>query len=171
MWIAWIVALLAGAIAGWFPHAVGAAPLLAVLIWGTGVLRPRAVLFAALGAVLVRDAIVGLGMFTLVRLAAVAGALALLWAARLRPTWPSRAIGAALSAPAYYVILSIGDWLTQMCAQQPRTLAGFTEALSTAWPYLQRSWFVDMAITIAFVGVYTLGAIAVGAQSRLVDSR
>ena len=91
MVMVFVLAGVTGLMSAFVQHPLGAAPVLAAMISAVLFLRRRDVLHVGLLSVLVRDAILGFSVFTVVRVAAmlaVAGALRL---ARVKPTLGSAA--------------------------------------------------------------------------------
>lgn len=154
----------AGVMAAIFHHTVGPAPILAALLCAACFLRKREVLIVGLGAMLIHDAIVGLSIFTLVRMVAILGVVGVIWMLRVRPTWTSLLSGVAVASPTYHVALAVGDWVTQFCAKAPHTLPGLAATLMSAFPYFQRSFVSEVLFTAAFLGLYALSG---GAIRRL----
>ena len=155
-----VFAVMIGMMAGQFSHAVGAAPILAALLCAACFLRKRDIVIVGLVAMLAHDLLVGFSWFTLVRLAAVLSVIGILAALRVRPTFKSLLTGLAISAPAYHLMLALGDWVTHTCSQEPRTPAGLVNTLASSLPYLQRSFVGDVVLTSAFLGLYTLAGYA-----------
>ena len=73
---------------------------------------------------------------------------------RLRPSPGSLAAGLGLSAPAYHLTLTLGDWVTRTCSQEPLTMKGFSATLAASMPYIERSLLGDILLTGAFLGLY-----------------
>jgi hypothetical protein len=130
--------------------------MLAGILFAACFLRRRDAAVVALGAMLLRDAISGFSLFTMVRLAAMLGVVGVITALRLRPTLPSLGMGLLLSSPAYHLILSTGDWVTQTCTKTPLTMQGLAETLAGTAPYAQRAFVGDVLLTSLLVGLYTL---------------
>lgn len=174
MGVSVVLAVIVGGMAGSLRHTVGAAPVLAALLWAAYVLRTRDVMIIGLGATLVQDLMTGVGWFTLVRLAAVISVIGVIRLARVRwsPTgtargpqavgsFPSVLLGLGLASPVYHLVLATGDWVTQFCTQAPQTLSGLAVTLRSAFPYFQRSFLSEVLFTAAFLGVYALSGSAV----------
>lgn len=84
-----VILAIVGGFAAWAGrHQIGVSPILAGLLCASCFLRRRDAVIAGLGAVLVHDALVGFSLFTLVRLIGVSGALGVIWAVRVRPSFP-----------------------------------------------------------------------------------
>ncbi len=147
---------IAGLTAASFHHTLGMAPILAALLCAACFLRKRDALLVGLGAMLIHDAIVGLSIFTLVRMIAILGVVGVIWALRVRPTWTSLLPGVAVAAPVYHLALAVGDWATQFCTKAPHTVTGLAATLMSAFPYFQRSFVSEVFFTAAFLGIYTL---------------
>lgn len=161
MMVAVIFAVMAGLMAGQFSHAVGAAPILAALLCASCFLRRRDVVLVGLVSVLMRDLLVGVSWFTLVRVAAVLSVVGIIAALRVRPAMKSLLAGLALAAPVYHLMLAVGDWVTHTCSQEPWTTTGLANTLAGSLPYIQRSLVGDLVFTSAFLGLYTLTGYAV----------
>jgi hypothetical protein len=151
-----VLALSAGLITGQLGHTVGTAPILAALLCASCFLRRRDVALIGVVGILVRDLLVGLSWFTLVRLVGVLSVIGIVTAIRVRPSMKSLLVGLLVSAPVYHVVLAVGDWVTHTCSQEPWTPAGLTATLASSLPYFQRSFFGDLVFTSAFLGLYTL---------------
>ena len=165
MVMVFVLAGVTGLMSAFVQHPLGAAPVLAAMISAVLFLRRRDVLLVGLLSVLVRDAILGFSVFTVVRVAAmlaVAGALRL---ARVKPTLGSAALGLLIAAPVYHLTLIVGDWATQFCATEPRTLSGLIATLQSSLPYVQRSLVTEAFFGAALLGVYVLAGRAL--HSRL----
>jgi len=156
MTVGLVLALSAGLIAGQFHHTVGTAPILAALLCASCFLRKRDIAIIGLVAMLTRDVVTGLSWFTLVRLASVLSVIGIIAALRVRPSLKSLLVGLGISAPAYHLILALGDWITQTCSKEPGTLTGLATTLASSLPYVQRSLLADLVFTSAFLGLYTL---------------
>lgn len=151
----------AGVMAASFSHTLGTAPILGALLCAACFLRRRDVLVIGLGAMLIRDALTGFSLFTLVRVVAILGVIGVIWAIRVRPRWGSLLLGLALAAPAYHLALATGDWITQFCTKEAHTAAGLAATLMSSLPYIQRSLVSELLFTTAFVGLYTLSGSAI----------
>lgn len=156
MTVTWVLAVTAGVMAGQFQHIVGAAPILAALLYASCFLRGRDVAIIGLVGMLARDLLVGVSWFTLVRLVGVLSIIGIITALRVRPSMKSLLVGLGISAPAYHLILALGDWITHTCSQEPWTLSGLVNTLASSLPYFQRSFLVDLVFTSAFLGLYAL---------------
>ena len=151
-----VLALLCGILAWQLQHVVGLAPILAGVLCASCFLRRRDVAVVGIGAMLVRDLLVGLSGFTLVRLVGIAAVIAIVWAVRVRATLRSLLVGLGASSPVYHLILSTGDWLTQTCTKAPLTPHGFWATLMSNLPYYQRSLISEILFTSAFLSLYAL---------------
>ena len=160
MIVPWIFAVVAGVMAGQFQHVVGAAPILAALLCASCFLRRRDVALIGLVGMLAHDLLVGVSWFTLVRLVGVLSVIGIIAALRVRPSVKSLLVGLGISAPAYHVILAIGDWITHTCSQEPWTSVGLVNTLASSLPYFQRSFLGDVVFTSAFLGLYALAGYA-----------
>jgi len=156
-----VLAVIVGGMAGQLRHAVGAAPILAALLWAACFLRKRDVALIGIGAMLIHDAIAGVSVFTIVRVVAMLGVIGVIWAIRVRPTWLSLLSGLVLVAPTYHLVLATGDWVTQFCTQAPHTLPGLAATLMSAFPYFQRSFVSEVLYSAAFLGIYALSGSAI----------
>ncbi len=156
MTIGLALALSAGFLAGQFQHVVGAAPILAALLCASCFLRRRDVAFIGLVGMLAQDLLVGVSWFTLVRLIGILSVIGIVVALRVRPSMKSLLVGLGVSAPAYHLILAVGDWITHTCSKEPWTPAGLVSTLASSLPYFQRSFLGDLVFTSAFLGLYTL---------------
>lgn len=161
MAVTWVVAVMAGMMAGQLRHTVGAAPLLAALLWAACCLRSRDLVIIGVGATVVGDLTTGISWFTLVRLAAVFGVIGIIRLARVRPSFRSVLVGLGLSSPVYHVVLAAGDWLTRTCTVEPMTMDGLLRALASSLPYAQRSFMGELAFTALFLGLYALAGFLV----------
>ena len=151
----------AGVMAASFSHTLGMAPILAALLCAACFLRGRDVLVIGLGAMVIRDAMMGFSLFTIVRVAAILSVIGVIRAIRVKPTWTALLLGFALTAPVYHLALATGDWLTQFCAKAPHTPAGFAATLMSSLPYIQRSVVNEALFTAAFLALYTLSGSAI----------
>lgn len=154
MMIAAMLALSAGLIAGHWSHTVGAGPMLGGLVCAAGCLRRRDVAVVGLGAMVLRELLIGLSGFTPVRLAAMLAAVGVLRLVRVRPSFTSFAIGLGCSTPAYHLVLTVGDWVTQTCSKAPLTFQGLLETLTSSLPYVGRSLMTDALLAGAFLLLY-----------------
>ncbi len=156
-----VLAMVSGLVAARWHHGVGIAPMLAGLLCASCFLRRRDMVVVGVGAVLVRDVLVGVSVFTLVRLVAVLGVVGILWVLRVRPTFRSLLTGLVASSPIYHLVLAVGDWLTQTCIKAPLTPQGLWTSLATSMPYFQRSFLSDVVWASVFLSVYALLGYAV----------
>lgn len=150
------LALSAGLIAGGLQHTVGAAPILAALLCAACFLRGRDVALIGLVGIFARDLVTGLGWFTLVRMLGVLSVIGIVIALRVRPSLKSLMVGVGISAPAYHLILALGDWMTHVCSKEPWTPTGLVNTLASSLPYVQRSLLGELVLTSAFLSLYTL---------------
>lgn len=160
MVVPWIFAVMAGVMAGQFQHVVGAAPILAALLCASCFLRRRDVVLIGFVGMVAHDLLVGVSWFTLVRLVGVLSVIGIIAALRVRPSVKSLLAGLGISAPAYHVILAIGDWITHTCSQEPWSPTGLVNTLASSLPYFQRSFLGDVVFTSAFLGLYTVAGYA-----------
>ena len=162
----------AGLMAASFSPHLGMTPILGALVCAACFLRRRDVLLAGLGAMMLRELVVGVSVFTAVRLLAVGSVIGLLWLVRVKPAWRPLLTGVILAAPTYHLILVVGDWVTQFCTKEPRTTQGLFTTLMSGLPYIQRSFLTDVVFTAAFFGLYTLGGSVISAwRPALLPSR
>lgn len=150
----------AGVMTASFNHALGMGPMLAALLCAACFLRQRDVLIIGLGAMLIHDLMVGLSVFTLVRLAAILFVVGAIRVLRVRPAAGSLLLGLAVIIPLYHLALTTGDWITHFCTQEPHTVQGFMATLGSNLPYIQHSCVNDLVLTAVFLGVYTLSGSA-----------
>lgn len=108
-----------------------------------------------LGGMILRDLILGLSLFTLVRLAAMALVILAVTALKLRPNFRSLLTGLLISTPVFHVALAAGDWVTGTCGQWAKTPAGFAAAIGSTLPYFQRSFVGDFLFTALFLAAYS----------------
>ena len=148
--------VLAGAVASRWSHVLGSAPILAALLCAACFLRKREVIIIGIMAMLTRDALTGFSWFTLVRLAAIMSVVGMLWIVRVRPSVTSLLIGLGVSAPAYHVVLTMGDWVTQTCSKAPVTFQGLLATFAGSLPYVGRSIITDAVFAGAFLTFYLL---------------
>lgn len=156
-----VFTVIAGVAAGLLHHPVGIAPILGALLCAACFLRKREVLIVGLGAMVIHDLIVGLSVFTIVRLVAILGVIGMIWAIRVKPTWASLLPGVAVAAPTYHLALAVGDWATQFCTKAPHTFPGLAATLMSAFPYFQRSFVSDVLFSAVFLGLYALSGSAI----------
>lgn len=162
-----ILVLACGLTAAQFHHALGVAPILGAILCAACFLRPRELWIVGLGGMLVRDLLLGLSAFTLVRLAGMGLVVAAVLALRVRPNLRSLVTGLLISSPVFHLALSVGDWATGTCGIWPKTARGLTAAITGAWPYFQSSFIGDLLFSSLFLSLYTLAAYAwVGVRSR-----
>ncbi len=149
-----------GIIAGAFHHEFGVAPILGAILCAACFLRPRDLFTVGLGGILIRDLLMGLSLFTAVRLAGIALVVAAVVAVKVRPNLRSLLIGLLVSSPIFHLALAVGDWATGTCGIWPKTAQGLSQAVVSALPYFQRSFVGDVLFTSLFLGAYTLAAYA-----------
>lgn len=162
-----ILVLACGLTAAQFHHALGVAPILGAILCAACFLRPRELWIVGLGGMLVRDLLLGLSAFTLVRLAGMAGVVAVVLALRVRPNLRSLVTGLLISSPVFHLALAAGDWATGTCGIWPRTAQGLTASIAGAWPYFRSSFVGDLLFSSLFLMLYTLAAYAwMGVRER-----
>ena len=162
-----LLVLACGLIAAQFNHALGVAPILGAILCAACFLRARELWIVGLGGMLLRDLLLGLPLFTLVRLAGMALVVAAIVALRVRPNLRSLALGLIIASPLFHLALAVGDWATGTCGIWPRNPQGLAAAVTSAWPYFQRSLVGDLLFSSLFLSLYTLGAYAwMGLRSR-----
>lgn len=147
-----------GLMSSQFQHQFGATPILGAILCAACFMRPRNLFLIGLGGMLVRDLALGLSMFTIVRLIAIALVALLVIALKVRPNFRSVLTGLLVVSPVFYLTLALGDWATGTCTAEPRTLAGLVASLQSAGPYFQRCFAGDTLFTGLFMGAYTLAA-------------
>lgn len=153
--------LACGLIAGQFHHAFGVAPVLGAILCAAFFLRPRDLFIVGLGGILVRDLVMGLSLFTAVRLVGIALVVAVIVALKVRPNLRSLLIGLLVSSPIFHLALAAGNWATGTCGDFPRTAQGLAQSIAGAVPYFQRSFLGDVLFAGLFLGVYSLAGCAV----------
>lgn len=155
-----VLTCLAGLLA-WMGHPWGVAPIVAAVLCSAYFLRTRDVLIVGVGAMLLRDLLVGPSAFTVVRVAAILFVVGLVALLRVRGRLRMLLPAVVLAVPLYHVMLTAGDWLTQTCATEPRTLAGLQATFASAWPYMIRTGTTELAFTALFLGAYALAGVFV----------
>ena len=153
-----LLMLVCGVVAGRFSHVFGVAPILGALLCAACFLPPRQLFFVALGGILVRDLIVGLGPLTLVRLVGITLVAGILLILKVRPSPRPLLTGLLISSPIFHLTLAAGDWWTGTCAVLPKTPQGFLSSIVGSLPYFQRSFVGDMLFTSLFFAAYGMVA-------------
>jgi hypothetical protein len=154
----WLLTLGSGVIASRFHPTFGVAPVLAAVLCAALFLRPRHLWIIGLGGMLLRDLLLGLSLFTLVRLVAIALVVAAVQAMRVRPTLRSLLTALVVSSPVFHLTLAAGNWLTGTCGVWPRTAEGLAQSVATSYPYFQRSFLCDLLFVSLFLSVASAGA-------------
>lgn len=139
-------------------HAFGIAPVLGAILCAALFLRPRDLFIVGLGGILLRDLVMGLSLFTAVRLAGIALVVAVVAALRVRPNLRSLLTALFLSAPLFHLALAVGNWATGTCGDFPRTGQGLAQSIVSTIPYFQRSFLGDVLFAGLFLGAYWLAA-------------
>ncbi len=155
IWVALLIGLSSG-IAGPFHQGFGAAPVLAAVLWAACFLKPGPLFGVGVGGMLVRDLLLGLSVFTLVRVVGIALVALIFLTLRIRPAVRPLLIGLLVAAPAFHLALAVGDWLTGTCALYPKTAEGLLLSIRGSIPYFQRSFFGDFLFTALFLAAYFL---------------
>ena len=150
-----------GLIAGQFHHLFGVAPVLGAILCAAFFLRPRDLFIVGLGGMLVRDLVMGLSLFTAVRLAGIALVVAAIVALKVRPNLRSLLAGLLVSSAIFHVALAVGNWATGTCGDFPRTVQGLAQSVVSTIPYFQRSFLGDILFAGLFLGAYSLAGRAV----------
>ena len=153
-----IFTLTCGLLAGRFSHLFGVAPILGALLCAACFLRPKELFVVGLGGILVRDLLMGLSSFTLVRLAGIALVVCAMIALKVRPSPRSLLTALVISSPIFHLTLAVGDWATGTCAVVPRTPAGLLSSIVSSLPYFQRSFLGDILFAALFLAAYGLAA-------------
>lgn len=154
MLMASVLAVIAGIVAGQFHHLVGAAPIVAAILCAGSFLRRHQMLIVGLGAILLRDLLVGFHWFTFVRVMAVLGVVGVAWLIRVGPNLRSLIMGLVLASGVYHIILASGDWALQVCSTFPRTPEGWVANLWSTLPYIHRTLVSDLAFSSIFLALY-----------------
>ena len=154
MFPAILLMVVCGFVAGQFPHLLGVTPVLGAVLCAACFLRPRQLFLIGLGGILVRDLLMGLSSFTLVRLTGMALVVTLVAALQVRPNVRSLFAGLLLSAPVFHLTLAVGNWLTGTCGSFPRTAQGLFQSVAMAVPYFQRAFLGDLFFTGLFQMAY-----------------
>ena len=147
------------------------APILAAVLCAASLLRSRHLWIVALGGVLVRDFLLGISVFTLVRLVGMALVVAAVYGLKVRATARSLLIGLLVVSPIFHLALAVGDWATGTCGIWPMTAAGLAGSIRTALPYFQQSFIGDLFFTGLFLGLYGLAAHRLLGKTALAASR
>lgn len=155
-----ILMLAGGLIAGGFHHPFGVAPILGAILCAACFLKPKDLFLVGIGGMLVRDLLMGLSLFTLVRLTGIALVVAAVVAMKVRPNPRSLLTGLLISSPLFHLALAAGDWATGACGAWAKTPQGLAQAVASAVPYLERSFAGDVLFTALFLGLYTLAAVS-----------
>lgn len=155
-----ILTLAAGLIAGQFYHTFGIAPILGALLCAACFVRPKELWAIGLGGILLRDLMLGVSLFTLVRLGGIALVIGALLALKIRPNLRSLVTGLLVSSPIFHLSLAVGDWATGTCGIWPKTPQGLLASIVSVWPYFQRSFVGDVLFTSLFLSLYALAAYA-----------
>ena len=150
-----LLTLACGLIAGQFHHTFGVAPILGAVLCAAFFLRPRQLFMVGLGGMLVRDLLMGLSLFTLVRFAGMALVVAAIVALKVRPNLRSLLTGLLVSSPIFHLALAVGDWATGACGNWAKTPGGLAQSIASALPYFQRSLVVDFLFTAVFLAAYS----------------
>jgi hypothetical protein len=150
-----LLAVVGGVLAAVLGHPWGVAPIIAGVLCAACFLRGSHLYIVGVGAMLLRDVIVGVSLFTPIRIIAVLAVIAIAQALRVRLNRPIALIGALIiAAPVYHLILNVGDWAVQLCAAEGRTASGLWTTLTSAWPYFQQSFALNLLVTFVCLGVY-----------------
>ena len=150
------LAFVSGILAGLMSHVVGVAPILAGIVCASCFLRGRETLLVGVVALLVRDLMVVVSAFTLVRLVGVLSIAGILLAIRTRQPLVKLLVGLGIASPVYHLILTTGDWLLHVCSNTPLTTQGFVATLMSNAPYFQRALPAEAVFIGVFLGVYAL---------------
>lgn len=150
-----LLTLACGLIAGQFSHTFGVAPILGAILCAAFFLRPRELFLVGLGGMLVRDLLMGLSLFTLVRLAGIGLVVAAVVALKVRPSLRSLLTGLLVSSPIFHLVLAAGNWATGTCGDFTRTPVGLVQSMVSSLPYFQRSFVVDFLFTTLFLTAYS----------------
>lgn len=147
-----------GILAGQFHHLFGVAPVLGAILCATCFLKPRDLFVVGIGGMLLRDLLLGFGLFTVVRVAGIALAVGVVVLLRVRPNLRSLLSGLVLSSALFHLALAVGDWATGTCVVWPKTPQGLASSMVTALPYFQRALVGDLLFSSLFLSVYGLAA-------------
>ena len=150
-----LLTLACGIIAGQFHHTFGVAPILGAILCAAFFLRPRELFVVGLGGMLVRDLLMGLSPFTLVRLGGIGLVVAAIVALKVRPNLRSLLTGLLISSPIFHLVLAVGNWATGTCGGWARTPGGLVQSIVSSLPYFQRSLVVDFLFTALFLTAYS----------------
>lgn len=149
-----------GVLSAQYTHVLGWSPVLAAVLCAACFLKPRQLWVVGLGGMLVRDLILGLTGFTVVRLLAAAAVVGVVLLLKVRPTLKSLLTALVLASPVYHLVLTVGDWATGTCGLWPRTAQGLGQAIVSTVPYFQRVLVGDLFFTSLFLCLYGLAAYA-----------
>ena len=166
MIITGMLTLACGLIAAQFHHLFGMAPVLGAILCAACFLRSRDLFVVGLGGMLLRDLILGLSVFTWVRLAAIALVVLAVLLLKVRPALRSLLIGLLISSPIFHLALAVGDWATGTCGHWTQSAQGLTSAIVSTVPYFQRSFVGDSLFTALFLMAYSLAAYMVSGLRR-----
>lgn len=159
-----------GILASQFHHLFGIAPVLGAILCASCFLGKRELFFVGIGGMLLRDLLVGISLFTPVRLVAIAAVVGVVVLLKVRPNLRSLLTGLVLSSVVFHLILAVGDWTTGFCAIFPRTPQGLVSTIVTALPYFQRAFVGDLLFTSLFLSLYGLTAYSLlGWQTKRVS--
>ncbi|MBI3322309.1 MAG: hypothetical protein HYZ94_01335 [Candidatus Omnitrophica bacterium] len=147
-----------GIIAGQFHHTLGVAPILGAILCAALFLRPRELFIVGLGGILLRDLLMGLSPFTLVRLIGMALVVAAIIGLKVKPNLRSLLTALLVSSPVFHLALAVGNWAMGTCGDFARTPTGLFQSIAGSIPYFQRSFVGDVLFTSFFLGAYTLAA-------------
>lgn len=159
-----------GIIAGQFHGPFGVAPILGAILCAAFFLKPKQLFLIGLGGMVVRDLLMGLSLFTLVRLIAIALVVAVVVALKIRPTVRSLLVGLFTVSPIFHLTLAVGDWWTGTCSTFPKTGQGLLASIHGSLPYLERSLVGDTVFTALFLLGYTIVA-CFFSRREVVDAR
>lgn len=154
------IAIAIGLVAALLGHTVGVTPLVSGFLIAACFASRMQWGIIAFGASLVRDVVAGISPFTLVRLVGILVVLALLWRRPIRPRFSSLALSLAIASPAYHLALAVGDWITQICTQYPRSVDGLLASITASLPYFYRSFMGELLV----IGVFAAGYALVGSS-------
>lgn len=167
----WLLTIGCGILAGQFHHTFGVAPVLAAILCASLFLRSRDLWFVGLGGMLLRDWIMGFSIFTLVRLAAIAGVVVAIQWVRVRPTLKSLLTGLLVSSPLFHLTLAVGNWATNACGVWPKNPSGLWSSVASSGGYFQRSFVGDVLFSSGFLALYALvGYAASHRLSKILSS-
>ncbi len=150
-----LLTLACGLIAAQFNHALGTTPVLGAVLCASLFLSRKDLWIVGLGGMILRDLILGLSLFTFVRLGAMALVILAVTALKLRPNFRSLLTGLLIASPIFHLALAAGDWATGTCGQWAKTPQGFAAAIGSTVPYFQRSFIGDFLFTALFLAAYS----------------